>query len=180
MGRPRKYASKWPAGVYYRHGAFYKVVKGKWHRLGETYEQMQEGVKRFEINDGGMGKDEILRLANLSFTRSRNNSKSRSHEFALARDDVIAMLIKAKWRCAITGLDFNVDVIGGKRPYLPSIDRIDNSVGYLPSNCRIVCSGINIAMNVWGLEVLRKLTRKATSYGRLMDTARKTLIADEK
>lgn len=54
--------------------------------------------------------------------------------------------------CEITGLPIKVKQykqsdIGSRSFFSPSIDRIDNSVGYIPSNCRIVCWGYNLAKN---------------------------------
>ena len=50
--------------------------------------------------------------------------------------------------CEVTGLPLNLD--GGRTWDSPSIDRIDTKQGYLYRNIRIVCHGINTAMNDWG------------------------------
>ncbi len=54
--------------------------------------------------------------------------------------------------CEVTGLPIRVkqykkDDQGGRGFFSPSIDRIDNSVGYIPSNCRVVAWGYNLAKN---------------------------------
>lgn len=33
MGRKRRKNKNWPTGLYFKHGSFYFVFKGKWHNL---------------------------------------------------------------------------------------------------------------------------------------------------
>lgn len=56
--------------------------------------------------------------------------------------------------CETTGLPIKTKAYqegarGIRSFYSPSIDRIDNNVGYIPSNCRIVCWGVNLAKNTF-------------------------------
>lgn len=62
-------------------------------------------------------------------------------------------------RCALTGVEFVFDKPqkGYRRPFAPSIDRIDPRKGYVKSNCRIVCAALNIAINDWGEDVFAAL-----------------------
>ncbi len=51
--------------------------------------------------------------------------------------------------CEVTGLPVKIKLYkkgdaGQRGFYSPSIDRIDNAVGYIPSNCRLVCWGYNL------------------------------------
>jgi len=67
------------------------------------------------------------------------------------------MLNEAGWRCAVSGQPFTLEPLNGKRPYAPSIDRINSAIGYVPGNTRIVCVAVNYAMNVWGESVIWRL-----------------------
>lgn len=58
--------------------------------------------------------------------------------------------------CAITGLPFSFS-FGGRGAYSPSVDRIDSSLGYTSSNCRLVLWSVNSALGTWGLEVFRPI-----------------------
>jgi hypothetical protein len=49
---------------------------------------------------------------------------------------------------------------GQRRPFAPSLDRINSAKGYVYSNCRLVCVAVNIAMNEWGLEPLLRVARE--------------------
>lgn len=56
-------------------------------------------------------------------------------------------------RCEMTGLPFDFD---GKRGGWanPSIDRIDQSRGYVYANVRLILFGLNTAIGHWGEDVL--------------------------
>jgi len=63
------------------------------------------------------------------------------------RDHTKKLEAQRSWRtrnpgyCEITGLPFSLD--GGISPYSPSLDRIDNTRGYVQDNCRYILNGIN-------------------------------------
>lgn len=60
--------------------------------------------------------------------------------------------------CELTGIPFDFSHNGGmKRPFAPSIDRVDSTKGYTESNVRVVCTAVNIAMNQWGEGVLTQI-----------------------
>jgi hypothetical protein len=70
-------------------------------------------------------------------------------------EELITAWERCEGRCGVSGLEFSeVQVGGGKarRPYAPSLDRIDPRRGYEPDNVRPVCAVANFAMNAWGLQ----------------------------
>ena len=57
-------------------------------------------------------------------------------------------------KCEVTGLAiksklYQKNAQGKRGFYSPSIDRIDNNIGYIPSNCRIVCWGLNLVKSTF-------------------------------
>ena len=58
--------------------------------------------------------------------------------------------------CAVSGLRFNDAKMGAatRRPFAPSLDRIDCSQGYVFNNCRLVCTCVNLAMSDYGEDAL--------------------------
>lgn len=59
--------------------------------------------------------------------------------------------------CEVTGLQLNLD--GGRTWDSPSLDRIDPQSGYVFSNTRVVCHGVNSAMGDWGEQKLVEMAR---------------------
>jgi hypothetical protein len=61
MGRPRKHHSDRPPRFFVSHGAFYHVVRGKWHPLGrDERKALQEYYKR-ELE--GLSSDDVTFVA---------------------------------------------------------------------------------------------------------------------
>jgi len=78
-------------------------------------------------------------------TQCKCNARQRSLPFDLTLDLLKSML--KGMTCAATGLPLTFEREPGEKyrrsPWFPSIDRIDNSLGYVPGNIRIVCSLYN-------------------------------------
>lgn len=167
---------KLPKCVYFKHGAYYFVKAAKWHFLTKDRDGVNEQLRlRFGILDGEVpaGKiDAKSRSALDSYmtnvlARARQNAKGRSRirEFTLTSEEVVHMIRSVKYRCSVTGTPLSLQVMSadGRKPFAPSIDRIDNARGYTADNCRIVCLAANIAMNTWGEDILLTMLRYAKS-----------------
>lgn len=77
----------------------------------------------------------------------------------MSKEDFVRLWDRAHGKCEATGIKFEYEQSEGnvKRPWSPSVDRIDSSGHYIYSNCRIVCTSVNLALNEWGDEVLNKI-----------------------
>lgn len=84
------------------------------------------------------------------------NIKKRAEKKHLAFDlDQHVPQIQARidaGRCEMSGRAF--DMVRSREWDTPSIDRIDTYGGYVYSNIRVICYGLNVAMNRWGEEEL--------------------------
>ena len=99
--------------------------------------------------------------------RARNNARESRVDFSM--DDLIFAWEACRGCCAVSGLSFNLLIVGdgqAKRPFAPSLDRIDRHKPYQRDNVRLVVSIANFAMNAWGAEPLLQLaTAVHTKHG---------------
>lgn len=88
--------------------------------------------------------------------QAKGRAKVIGVPFKLLVEDFQELYEKSGKHCAVSGLPFDIAQIDGvhRRPYAPSIDRIDGMLGYTKDNCRIVCCAVNLAMNDFGENVL--------------------------
>jgi len=61
----------------------------------------------------------------------------------MTSDGLMAKLHAAKYRCALSGVEFRQDSFGRFGPTIPSVARIDLEGPYSDSNTRVVCRGVN-------------------------------------
>lgn len=86
--------------------------------------------------------------------------KRREDHDGMTRETMLALLLEQGYCCALTGSYFVPEEGDRRSPFLPSVDRIDPSLGYVHGNVRIVCLLVNVAMSNWGYEPLRKIAHR--------------------
>jgi len=78
---------------------------------------------------------------------SKNKKRSKENsEFTLTLDNLLQKIIDQKGRCAYSGipLAFTLDT-----PWRMSIERVNNKLGYTPSNTVLICIEFNTGDNSW-------------------------------
>lgn len=102
---------------------------------------------------------------------ARGRAKADGLEFSITADDVKNMITAQKAKCALSGVAFSFEQSGnGKRPFAPSIDRINPAIGYVLGNIRIVCQMANIARNSFTDDEFYTMCRAAASNWRRNQT----------
>ena len=83
---------------------------------------------------------------------SRSRAQQRGREHSVTLDHVRALCSAQRARCALTGIKFDAGTIDGtrRRPFAPSLDRIDSDAGYVAGNVRLVTLIANIARADFG------------------------------
>jgi len=82
------------------------------------------------------------------FSRIKSSAIQRNYIFELTIDDLWELFLNQEGKCALTGtsleLPVNVRKLRDKSDKrLASLDRIDNSVGYIKTNVRWICKRVN-------------------------------------
>lgn len=142
-------------------GQFRTCVNGKYQwtssycRQCEREKSRENGRKiKKKISSG-----DIDALVNKMFISIKNRSSCRKVDFNLTKDWLLEKVSNGS--CEVTGLKFDVSRPSGFRanPMFPSVDRVDNSIGYTKDNCKMVVLVYNIAKNEWGVDVINSVAK---------------------
>lgn len=79
----------------------------------------------------------------IDFARRRQAKKASPTVVNITLDEIMEILRKQNYRCAISGLPFWCGSTAAYGPTIPSIDRIHAPGGYTRSNVRVVLLGVN-------------------------------------
>lgn len=142
--------STMPKRCYFKNGAWYYVTpSNKWIRLGATEQDARSALETLDF------KYRTL------LDSARCSARTRGIEFNLSKEEFQNLVVRAGGRCELTGIRFHSvkAAAARRRPFAPSLDRIDASKGYTANNVRLVCVAINYAMADWGSEVFDILAR---------------------
>jgi len=106
------------------------------------------------------GAERPPKWAQVLVNAANARNRARESQEVYSMDDLSAAWEASRGCCAISGLPFGLQVVGdgqAKRPFAPSLDRIDRHKPYRRDNVRLVVSIANFAMNAWGDEPLVQL-----------------------
>ena len=84
------------------------------------------------------------------YSSAKNGAPTRNKAFELSYEDVLSLVKQG--HCAMSGIPFDMNekpFRGRDIPWRASLDRIDNSIGYLPGNIQVVAKIYNAAKYVW-------------------------------
>lgn len=99
--------------------------------------------------------------ARMMYLAARTRAKKKSIDFDIDSDVIETMIRCQDERCALTGIPFEYssDGVYRYRPFAPSLDRRDNTLGYTYGNIRIVCCIVNKARNEYPVEIFDMMCR---------------------
>lgn len=94
------------------------------------------------------------------FQNAKSRAKLYKLEFDLDKSFLLNLFHVQDNKCSLTGISFEYNITNDeihKRPFAPSLDRIDCNGGYTKNNVRLVCTIVNIALNEFGDEAFDKM-----------------------
>lgn len=134
-------------------------AKGKGSRMFEVWNSGKR--KPRNCNKGGT-KD----IHNALFRRWVANAKSRNYPFEVSIDYLQCLLESQNFKCGYTEIEmlcpktYNEKMDMTSSPYLISLDRIDNELGYIEGNVHFVCVWVNKARGTYPHEVFKEILAK--------------------
>ena len=115
------------------------------------------GIRKARNCNKGGSKD----IHNAIYNRWKNNAKSRNYPFDLSIDYLQNLLEKQNFKCGYTKMNMLCPKTYNERkemtsnPYLISLDRIDNKLGYIEGNVHFVCVWVNKAKGAYSHETFK-------------------------
>jgi hypothetical protein len=105
-------------------------------------------------------------ILNYRLRACRKRAKDKKLFFDLQLEFLLQLYFDQGGRCALTGLPFNFvfDEKFSKRPFSPSIDRINSKLGYTKDNVRLVCSSVNSALSEYGDQIFDIICEARLQY----------------
>lgn len=119
----------------------------------ETHQRWCNNNKN-KINEYSRRHDASLRENQIKYLlqRSAKNAKAANLEFSLSEKDLIIPEV-----CPLLGL--KLDFHSKNRDYLPSVDRINSSKGYIPGNVMVMSMLANRMKNSATIEQLKEFAK---------------------
>lgn len=165
MASIRQCGKRWQARVCVKN-----VKKSKNFSTRSQAESWAEGAERDGViadeirlsNDFDLTDMQLRRL----YSRTKSNSKLNGIGHFVTYEYFANLWRKSEKRCAISGLIFSdyQPKNSRRKPFSPSIDRIDCSKGYSEGNIRFVCVAANIARSDFPDEILLILAKGICSH----------------
>ena len=106
------------------------------------------------------------------FGRIRSNAKERGHEFSVDVEFLWNLFLGQKKTCSLTGRPLSINPRGNKQT--ASLDRIDNSKGYIIGNLHWVHKDVNYAKRTMGLRDFLKMCKEICENSRTIKRRRIT------
>jgi hypothetical protein len=121
-----------PPRMYKRRGSYYYVLRatGAWILLGRDLSAAL--IRADDLAAGNLGEPRQVDYDRI-YSAAMKNAAARRIEWKLTPIDWAALLSRAGGRCEVTGMKFlnTKGAHGRRRPWMPSLDRINNHRGLL-------------------------------------------------
>lgn len=111
----------------------------------------RESMRRYRVRAAEAGYEPDI-WARQTIWDARRRAKKAGLPMTIDSAWVLDRLEKIVGRCEVSGVPFSDENPGRahKRPFMPSLDRINCEGGYTPDNVRIVCVAVNTLLQDWG------------------------------
>lgn len=143
------------AAIQQRGNSFLVRIRKKGYKLNRSFKDQETAENWAKKIDEQIESGRLCEVGNAVTNKALRKmyraTKERARDFGLEHtltdEEFSVMWERSKGRCEISGIVFSDYRPEGsmRRPYFPSIDRIDSSKGYTLENTRLICVIANIA-----------------------------------
>lgn len=152
-----------PRRLHRKDGGFYYVHRNKWTFVADTrIAALRRYIDEFADSEALRREaaalmttpEQMTRYLAEVYRRAKRNAVTRRIEFRLSPAEFAEIVSRANGQCEVSGLAFDLQLRRNslRRPFAPSLDRIQACEPYTAVNCRLVCGLVNAAMSDWGEE----------------------------
>lgn len=122
--------------------------------------------KRWKIGTkSGEGRNPFCSI--VASAKSNSSVYRRGVSFEVDNENIERLYNQQKGLCAISGIPM---LLGRNSNYSISIDRIDNNIGYVLTNIRLVCKCVNLMRNVLSDSEFLKICKSIVDYNSIGDS----------
>ena len=136
-----------------KHKAQTTAARQKRREAGSTYDR--DYARQYRENNAGQMRFELSRRRADAVKRA----KRKKLPISITLDELEELWVRQEGRCALTGWTMEVRGGGLKDPYCLTIDRIEDTAGYVPGNVRLICWMANKAKSAWGENLFIQMCR---------------------
>ena len=156
-------------GVPCKNGHMAERATKGWYCI-ECNHQMQKGIrennreeynayfrKRFKTEEGKAerNKTRLNNLENDMLNQAKKRAKKKNLEFNLTKDDIVI-----PEKCPVFGEKL---IRESRHPMIPSLDRVDNTKGYVKGNVKVISRKANVMKSNLTLDDMDKIYSYITS-----------------
>jgi hypothetical protein len=108
---------------------------------------------------------DVNRSLRYHFSAARKSATKRNIGFYITEETIVKLWKKQKGKCALSGIEMTLThgTSAAMNPTKISVDRIDNSLGYVDGNVQLILWQANAAKSVWSNQQLIELCKAVAS-----------------
>lgn len=118
-------------------------------------------IATFHPDEPRLWYDEYMK----AYRKREGGAPNKGIRWNLGLDDYWAIVLTARGKCQVTGQQFDryYKASNNRRPFLPSLDRVDSTGAYVAGNVELTTVICNIAINDFGRGPFYEMVKNAMS-----------------
>ena len=129
----------------------------EWWQTKEKFDKQTKKMTNYSATKANTIEGRAKKLVSAAKVRAKKNNSKLEITYEWVAEKI------QNGVCELTGLPFDLNSPQNTKnnPYSPSLDRIDSkNKDYTPENTRVVLSAVNMALNEFGLDVMKPIMEK--------------------